>query len=149
MSIATAPPTPAGPAAARDLAREISDQHTDLRRRLAALRGVTDLPRVVTELTALRPLLAAHFAAEEAPRGLYEAVGCAEHVLPRLDALLAEHASLLVELDLLLARAVACLEGPLADVLEGVSLLSHRLHVHERAEEEALADSVYVECGRG
>jgi hypothetical protein len=129
-------------------AQEIAEEHAILRQSLTRLRRLTDLPVLVRELADLRALLAAHFAREEAPQGLHDAVGCAAHLLPRLDALFADHKVLLAEADALLTRATACLDGPLAEVRDGVILLAHHLRQHEQEEEEALAESVYVDLGR-
>ena len=134
------------PAAAADIAAE----HRELRARLAGLVGTTDVPVLIRELAALRPLLAAHFAREEEADGLYAAVeGAAPHLLPALDALLGDHAALLAEADAAHDAAVACWHGPVADLLHLVARLAAHLATHEEGEEAVLTESLYQDLGAG
>ena len=79
-------------------APDIAAEHHELRQRLERLVGSTELPVIIQELAALRPLLALHFAHEEEAGGIHlDVERSAPHLLPVLDRLLAEHATLLAD----------------------------------------------------
>ena len=135
--------------AAAALARlEIEGEHRLLRSAVYQLRHTRDLRALVPQLEGLRELLASHFAREEEADGLHAAVErVAPHKVNRVGELLLEHDELLAEVEALAASARAYLEGPLANVLDGVRELTSRLHEHERAETDLFSEAVTEELG--
>ena len=141
---------PKGPAKDRGGAPRIAEQHHELRQTLALIDATEDLARLVSLLRELRGDLAAHFADEEREDGLAQAVGpTAPHHLRRLEALLAEHAQLLVSLDGVIERGDALLAGPVKQTVGDARDLTRRLARHEAAETELLTDAVYADIGGG
>lgn len=128
----------------------IEDEHRALRARLGRLEETAALEELVSELAELRGLLAVHFAHEEAPGGLHRVVDAsAPHLAASVEQLFEEHRVCLEALDRLIETGRRCLEGPVAEVRDGVAELCRRLHEHEAAETELLAGAVYEEVGGG
>jgi hypothetical protein len=128
----------------------IEDEHRILRALLGRLEATTGLEELVPGLAELRSLLAVHFAREEAPSGLHRVVDAsAPHLAALVADLIEEHRVCLETLDRLIEAGRRCLEGPVAEVRDGVAKLCRRLHAHEAAETELLAGAVYEEVGGG
>jgi hypothetical protein len=131
-------------------ARQIAEQHHELRQALAVIDATDDLIRLVSLLRTLRSDLAAHFADEEREDGLAQAVApTAPHHLRRLDALFAEHAQLLASLDDLIQRGEAAASGGGKQIVADARDLSRRLARHEAAETALLTDAVFADIGGG
>jgi hypothetical protein len=142
------PPSPAERPAPADGAPDLAAEHREIRASVGRLAATTDLPMLISELTALRALLTRHFAGEERPGGLHDAADpSVPDLLARLQRLFAEHGELLAEADSAHDAAVECWRGPLADVLTRIAHLAAHLARHEADEEEVLQSSVYVELG--
>lgn len=126
----------------------IEEEHRRLWNLVERLERVSDLQALALRLGELRVLMAEHFAREEAPGGLQEAVD-----EPRWDnalqALFDEHAECLAEVERLALTARELLAGPVEELRRDVRTLCRRLHVHEAAEAELLAASLYDETGGG
>lgn len=123
-------------------------QHGSLRALLADLDDVEDLRRAVRLLEALRAELGPHFAEEERPGGLFDAVVAAAYGQERaVEALRHEHVALAEELDGTLEQARACLRGPVAAALRRAAQVSARVRAHERKESAAWLEATYAESG--
>lgn len=133
-----------------DVRREIAAEHRQIRSLVTELEGTRDLEVLLPRLAELRGLLVSHFAREEAPGGLHRVV---DRTAPRLagpvQALFDEHRELLADVDELIERTQACLEGPIAEVRRSVTALCHGLHAHEAAETDLLAGALYDDIGGG
>jgi len=126
----------------------IAAEHHSLRESLDLLKGTSDIGRVAPMLRELRPRLEAHFASEEEPNGLHQAIGdSAPHLMSSLQRIYDEHREFLDSIDRLAAAAQECCEGPVARVLTGIRELCEGLEAHEAAESELLTDSVYTDLG--
>jgi len=136
-------PSPSG-------ARQIAEQHHELRQALAVIDATNDLVRLVPLLRTLRSELAAHFADEEREDGLAQAVApTAPHHLRRLAVLFAEHAQLLASLDDVIQRGDAVVHGVVTQIVADARDLSRRLARHEAAETALLTDAVFADIGGG
>lgn len=127
---------------------QIAEDHHDLRRAMVELQRTTELNLLMPQLTKLRAELKEHFDLEEGEEGLAQAIGeSAPHHLNRLAKLFDEHIALLDAVDGIIARAEACLDGPVAAVFHDVSGLCHRLEEHEANETELLTEAVFTDLG--
>ncbi len=140
---------PAAETAAAPASR-IAEEHRQLRRALARIEALEEPGALARDLRALRPRLAEHFAGEEAADGLHRVIdAAAPHRLAQVRDLFAEHRECLVSLDHLIAGIEDLLAGPVAAARRDVAELCARLHLHEAAETELLADALYEELGGG
>jgi hypothetical protein len=129
---------------------QIAAQHRSLRETLGRIASTGELAQLVRLLEDLRAQLEPHFAEEEAPDGLAEAVGAAapQH-LRHLDRLMAEHRVLLVAVDGLITRGQALLSDAVGAYLGEVRALSRRLREHEEQETALLSEAVHADIGSG
>lgn len=125
-------------------------EHQRIRDLLRAIEASADLPELLRRLAEARPVLAAHFLAEEAADGFYDWIrSLAPRQLGLVDCLQAEHRRFLAELDGLAERARACLAGPVAALLAEAQTLVGRVRAHEAREDELLLDALYTDLGHG
>jgi hypothetical protein len=132
----------------------IEDEHRQLRGRLETLTDGADRAGILSNLQELPKKLAAHFGDEETVGGLYDDLAQrSPGVIDKLDALRAEHRSILDEFEEV-SRAVQndpAAGGSLSEATMGsVARCVGRLRQHERAESTMIADVYYEdEGGRG
>lgn len=132
----------------RQIADDITREHESLHRAVTALGETTDPRHLLAALEEIRPRLLEHFAAEEGEEGLHKVVADgAPHLLPSVQRVFEEHRELLTILDRLQADTRELVEGPQAEILEGVRSLCNRLEHHEAVETELLTASVYTDLG--
>lgn len=130
--------------------REIAEEHRALRALLERLEATADPEALHRRLGELRRLLALHFAREEAPDGLHRAIdGSASHLTVSVQGLFEEHREYLAELERLAVKALAIVDGPVAELRRGVAGLCRKLHEHEAAETELLSGALYDDLGGG
>ncbi len=133
-----------------DAEAQLLAEHHRIRDLLRAIEASADLPELLRRLAEARPLLAAHFRAEEAADGFYDLVrSLAPRQLALLDCLQAEHRRFLAEIDGLAERVRACLAGPVAALLAEARTLAGRVRAHEAREDELLLDTLYTDLGHG
>jgi hemerythrin-like domain-containing protein len=141
-------PEPTPPVA--DVSAYVLAEHRRLRELTHDLEAVADLHQLLLRVGEFRAALVTHFLDEEAVGGLYDTIrGMAPRQIGRLDQLQREHAQLLAQVDGLAAAARACLEGPVAQVLEQARALARRVRAHEAAEDDVLLDTLYTDLGQG
>ncbi len=127
---------------------QIAEDHHDLRQAMVGLQQTTALERLIPQLADLRAELKEHFELEEGEDGLAQAIGeSAPHHLNRLTKLFDEHIALLGAVDDLIARAQACIDGPVAEVFRDVGVLCTRLEEHEANETQLLTEAVFTDLG--
>jgi len=127
---------------------QIAEEHRRLRELLARIETTRELKPLLELLGELHAELEEHFAHEEAAGGLEDVVDdAAPHLLEQVEGLFEEHRYCLRELDRLRELARSTLEGPVAEVIEGVAGLCHTLHEHEAVETELLSSALYDEIG--
>lgn len=124
------------------------EEHRALREIVARLRNARHRKELTALLAEFHDAARDHFAMEEASDGFFVNVTAAapRHAVV-LAELRAEHATLLVDVDWLIARAGSCAEPALADVLERVQSLASRLERHEERENEILQDVMNTDLG--
>lgn len=128
----------------------IADEHRALEEAVERLGKTTDPHKLIPRLEKLRHQLEHHFASEEALDGLREDVTTvAPFLLGSLDKIFEEHAQFLDAIDAVDAKTRACVEGPLAEILDDVLVLIRRLRDHEERETELLSDAYYIDYGEG
>lgn len=129
---------------------DVLAEHRRLRELTHDLEEIADLPQLLRRLGEFRAVLVTHFLQEEAAGGLYDTVrAMAPRQIGRLDQLQREHAQLLAQVDGVSSAARACLEGPVAQVLERARALARRVRAHEAAEDDVLLDTLYTDLGQG
>jgi len=129
---------------------QIADEHRHLRETLERVEQATDLTALIPLLEDLRNQLEQHFAEEEAPGGLADAVGESRPRYQRhLDKLFKEHKSMLAATASIMERAQRVIDGLKAEILRDVRQLGHDLRAHEQTETELLMESVYSDIGSG
>ncbi len=127
---------------------QIAEEHRRLRELLARIEATRELLPLVELLGELHAELEEHFAHEEAAGGLEDVIeDAAPHLLERVEGLYDEHRYCLRELDRLRDLARATLDGPVAEVVNGVAGLCRTLHDHEAVETELLSSALYDEIG--
>ncbi|MBI2527152.1 MAG: hemerythrin domain-containing protein [Candidatus Rokubacteria bacterium] len=130
--------------------QQLLAEHRRIRELTRRLEETGNLGELLTRLTEFRAAVVAHFLSEEAADGFYDTVrSMAPRQIGRVDQLEREHQALLADIDALAARALACLAGPVAEVLRGAPTLARRLRHHEAAEDEILFDTLYGDLGQG
>jgi hypothetical protein len=139
----------AGPSTPKQTSRDrIAEEHRQLHEALDRLQATEDIRRIAPLLEELRPRLAEHFASEEEPEGLHQAIGdTAPHLMTSLQQIYEEHREFLATVDRLASEARACCEGPVARILSGIHQLCENLETHEAAETELFTDAVYTDLG--
>ena len=126
----------------------IERDHHEIREILKRLGATTDLHVMLPLLEELRDALAEHFEREEAPGGTHEIIASmAPNTVASLQNVLGEHQVFTARLDDLIARARACLEGPLATILSDARTLTESLHDHEARETALFTDAVFTDLG--
>jgi hypothetical protein len=129
---------------------QVLDEHRRVRDITKRMGDARDLRDLLERLREARGLVVTHFSSEEAPGGFYDLLrGAAPSYLGRIDQMQREHQAMLGDLDRLLERAQACLDGPIAEIFQDVADLARRLQRHEARENEVLLDSMYTDLGQG
>lgn len=127
---------------------QIVEEHKALADSVDRLEKSTDPHQVLPRLEKLRGQLVHHFEGEEAPGGLRADVRrSAPYLLPSVEKVFSEHREFLDEIDALHDKAEALLRGPLAEILDGVTVLTRKLRDHEMRESELLSDVYYNDYG--
>lgn len=144
--------------------RETYEQSSSEHRRLLAgaesllagwphdVRRATDVrPYLIQVLNELRSRLAAHFAAEESPEYLSDAVTAAPRLATRAKELQQQHAEFLAALERITTDIESkALDGvQLADDREVLHQLICDLRRHEQAEDDLLLEAVDDDLGSG
>jgi hypothetical protein len=114
---------------------ELEGEHRELRGLVARLREARDVGELLPALELLHPALSAHFAHEEFPGGLYEAMGAlgAAHS-SAVRELVDDHYLFLAAVRGLTAAVRHHREGPIDDLLRQAAALATRLRAHEDKE---------------
>jgi len=114
---------------------DLEKEHKRVMKLLARLRTDVAASDLLPILDELRTLLIIHFAREQLPDGFYEALGeLAESRRGELDDLIAEHGSILSDLNRLLKDAKDSPVVDETDVLNRVARLLAQLDAHEQKE---------------
>lgn len=116
------------------------------------VRKATEVrPDLIRALSELRSKLQIHFAAEETPEYLSEAVTAAPRLTVRAKALQQQHADFLATLEHVIANVLNSeLAGDhLARERESLQKLISDLRRHERAEDDLLLESLDDDIGSG
>lgn len=133
----TTPVPGKGPGRARleEIHRDLADEHRrimTLVERLERHRGLTDLPTLLEEL---HELLVDHFAHEQFPGGLYEALGAFDSAYhEELRLLVREHCELLSYTRGVLERSRVAVAADAMPLLHEVGTVIARLREHEHRE---------------
>jgi hypothetical protein len=115
--------------------KDLENEHQRVMKLLARLRTDVAAADLLPTLDELRTLLIIHFAREQLPDGFYEALGeLAESRRGELDELVAEHGSILSDLNALLKDAKDSPVVDETDVLNRVARLLEQLDAHEHKE---------------
>lgn len=121
--------------------KDLEQEHKRVMKLLARLRTQVAASDLLPLLDELRTLLIIHFAREQLPDGFYEALGeLAESRRGELDELIAEHGSILSNLNGLLTDAKDSPVVDETDVLDRVSRLLEQLDRHEHKEHQFATD---------
>lgn len=121
--------------------KDLEKEHKRVMKLLARLRTDVAVSDLLPILDELRTLLIIHFAREQLPDGFYEALGeLAESRRGELDDLIAEHASILSDLNGLLKDAKDSPVVDETDVLNRVARLLVQLDAHEQKEHQFATD---------
>jgi hypothetical protein len=146
------PSTPAGTEQVEMLAR-VEVAHRDVREVIERLVSATDLETIASGLRELPATLAAHFAEEEAPGGLYDGL---RHRRPAVEAELSrlrgDHAVLAEQVKALAAQVGAASGGAatsddLRSLQASTLAFAELLRGHERIESRLVAEIYYAEDG--
>ena len=141
---------PSGTPSVTGIDEQIVAEHRRIRDLTRQLDETSELRELLTRLAQLRVELVAHFLREEEVEGLFNMIrSMAPRLLGRMAQLETEHYTFLDDIDVLGARARACLTGPVAEVLREAHALTRRLRNHEAAEDEVLLDTLYNDLGQG
>ena len=128
---------------------KIEEDHHAIKEILEGLEATTDLRHLLSLLDELRSSLVEHFAREEAPEGLHEIISSmSPNTVASLQNILGEHQEILGRLDRLRVKTRACLEGPVAALLDNTATLSESLRDHEVRETRLFTDAVFTDLGR-
>lgn len=129
---------------------QIADEHRALTDTVGRLGKTTDPHQLLPRLEKLRDQLEHHFASEEGNDGLRSDVRkLAPFLLTSLEKIFEEHRRFLADIEALEAKTRACIDGPLAEILDDTTALVRRLHNHEQRESELLSDVYYTDYGQG
>jgi len=136
-----------------EIIARVEGVHRDLRELLDQLAGATDFDAIAAGLRDLPKTLADHFAEEEAPGGLYDAL---RHRRPTVESdigrLCGQHAVLRDQVDALLDRvrapgASSCTQADLASLRGEALSFIDLLRRHERMETWLVSEIYYSEDG--
>jgi hypothetical protein len=128
----------------------IAEEHAMLRRFLGELVDAPDVLTLPAKLDELLKILQAHFEREEAPDGFTKVVeDAAPHQIAKLELIVQEHRTLLAQVEALRWQAQACLDGPVAEILNRVQAFARALREHEHRETDLLTDAIYTDIGGG
>lgn len=126
--------------------QRIEAEHRLIRSSLERLVQIADLARLEQTLQELEPLLASHFAHEEAEGGIHEVIGLtAPGLVPSVEELFDEHKELLE----LLQRLLSEVARARAVIFEDRDRLVEGLRSHEARETELFSQAAYSELGAG
>jgi len=126
----------------------IAEEHRQLRQTLARIETLDEPGALLRELRSFRPMLAEHFAGEEAADGLHRVIDAtAPHRIGEVHELFAEHRECLATIDRLCDALAELISGPVAKLRGEVGELCGQLHRHEAAETELLSNALYEELG--
>jgi hemerythrin-like domain-containing protein len=129
---------------------QILAEHRRIRELARQMEETTELRELLVRVGELRALLIGHFLVEEAEGGLYDTIrSMAPRQLGRVAQLEREHQTLVAAIDAVVARAHACLAGPVAEVLRQASEIARTLRSHEAAEDDIMIDTLYTDLGQG
>lgn len=139
---------PGDNSAAVEMKDRLGESHTRIAEVIRELGAASDLGGLLQRLREFRAFVAPHFLEEEEPDGFFDIVRTrsSRHV-GRVKQLEGEHLALLEQIDRLAARARACLDGPVAEILRAAGDLGRRLAEHEAAECALLIEALYVDIG--
>ncbi len=127
---------------------QIAADHHNLRVTIDQLLQVSELPLVIAQLRRLRTELVDHFKLEEGADGLAQAIGeTAPNSLNKLNRLFEEHGEFLGTIEELITQTNACLNGPMAEIQNGIRKLCSDLEAHEVTETELISDAVFTDLG--
>ena len=125
-------------------------EHRRIRDLTYKLENTGELHELLARLDEFRSALVPHFLGEESVDGLYDMIrSMAPRQLSQVNRLEREHQAFLADIDALATRALACLAGPVAEVLGLACALARRLRNHEAAEDDLLLDTLYSDLGQG
>lgn len=125
----------------------IEDHHA-LNVILGRVLGTRDLDLLVPLLGELQRLLEEHFSREEHDDGLFQMVrDRAPQHMEQIEALQAEHPLFLAAVRDLEKKTRACIDGPVNEIMTGISKLCQDLQVHETRENGVLSDALYRDLG--
>ena len=131
-------------------AQRMEAEHERLAELVERLDHEPDLRELRRELAELTPLLAEHFASEEATDGVFRWVETeAPHCAHDTQTLGDEHVALLARLSRIEGRLDELLEGPVAAVERDVAAFVADLRSHEKAETELVANALWTDIGGG
>ncbi len=122
--------------------------HRTVQKLLVDLREADEVGALRRCLSDLKAFAERHFAIEEAPEGLYEAIAlAAPHFQRRIEAVRAQHGELLAEIE-------AFLDALAGDALpegarERADALVRAISAHESEENNLHAEALYTEIGVG
>lgn len=127
---------------------QIAADHHNLRVTIDQLLQVFELPLVIAHLRRLRTELVDHFKLEEGADGLAQAIGeTAPNSLNKLSRLFEEHGEFLDTIDGLIGQTNACLNGPMAEIQDGIRVLCAKLEAHEATETELISEAIFTDLG--
>jgi len=127
---------------------QIAADHHNLRVTIDQLLQVSELPLVIAQLRRLQTELVDHFKMEEGADGLAQAIGeTAPNSLNKLSRLFEEHTEFLDTIESLIDQTNLCLNGPMAEIHQGIRELCTRLEEHEVTETELISDAVFTDLG--
>ena len=125
----------------------IEDHHA-LNVILGRVLGTRDLDLLVPLLGELKRLLEEHFSREEKDDGLFQMVReRAPQHLEEIEALQKEHPLFLAMVRDLEEKTRACIDGPMNEIMSGISKLCQDLQIHETRENGVLSDALYRDLG--
>ena len=103
---------------------QIAADHHNLRVTVDQLLQVSELPLVIAQRRRLRAELVDHFKLEEGADGLAQAIGeTAPNSLNKLSRLFEEHDEFLGTIEELITQTNTCLNGPMAEIHDGIRKL--------------------------
>lgn len=139
-----------GHQARQDRRDQIAADHHNLRVTIDQLLNASNLPLIIGHLRRLRSELVEHFKLEEGGDGLAKAIGeTAPNALNKLGRLFDEHGEFLGTIGRLIDETNACLNGPVADIENGIRRLCAQLEAHEATETELISEAVFTDLGSG
>lgn len=121
----------------------ITEDHLRIRALLDGLRKIGDPHVLIPLLRELRESLDDHFTIEEGDDGLQEiASEYAPSRVAQVEELLAEHGTLLTDIDALIRQCNHCISGPLAEIRTSLHAFFEKVQRHDAAESEILTEAL-------